>query len=363
MSIYADRADRLTALMSPRDLDLLLVNHMVNVRYLCGFSGTNGVCLVGPGERVFITDFRYVERAKAEVTEYEVVRGKQDLLEQVVQLVQERASDGVRLGFEDHHMTVKTHARLASLLPQGVELVAAGGLVEELRAVKDDHELGLVGDATKMADELYRWLIADHGLAGHTELEVARALERRAQDIGADALSFPPIVAAAENGALPHAKPREVAIPRDSLVIIDLGCCVDGYNSDCTRTFATGEVDEEAREVYELVRAAQAAAKQAVKPEAECSAVDGEARARIEQAGRGDEFGHGTGHGVGLEVHEAPRIAPNVNGRLETGNVVTIEPGVYAPGRFGVRIEDLVVVRPEGVEVLTSIPRELTVVK
>lgn len=359
MSVYADRAGRLTPLIGRQGLDLLLVTDLANVRYLSGFSGTNGACLVGPQDRLFVTDFRYVERAKFEVPDYEVVRGKQDLLEKVAELVTERVRGGVRVGFDDEHMTVKSHARLASLLPPSAELVTAAGLVEELRAVKDEHELGLIRDAAQMADSLYRWLIEDHGLMGHSELQVARSLERRAQEIGADAVAFPPIVAAAENGALPHATPREVEIVSNSLVIVDLGCRVDGYNSDCTRTFATGEVSAEAKEVYELVYTAQTTAKAAVRAGVEASAVDGEARALIEQAGRGDQFGHGTGHGVGLEVHEHPRLAPNVDGRLAGGNVVTVEPGVYAPGRFGVRIEDLLVVRPEGAEVLTSIAREM----
>jgi Xaa-Pro aminopeptidase len=175
-------------------------------------------------------------------------------------------------------------------------------------------------------------------------------------------VSFPPIVAAADNGALPHAEPRDIAIPRDCLVVIDLGCVVDGYCSDCTRTFATGDIGDEAREAYELVQSAQAAATAAVAAGAEANAVDAAARDEIERAGRGEEFGHGTGHGVGLEVHEAPRIAPKVETALEAGNVVTIEPGVYVPGKFGIRIEDMALVTADGADSFTKVPHELITV-
>jgi Xaa-Pro aminopeptidase len=359
MTSHRDRADRAARLARERGVDLLLVSNLVNVRYLSGFSGTNGLCLIGADERLFVTDFRYVERAKSEVPDYDLVQGKQDLLEQVAELVKARVNGQVRVGFDDSHLTVKAHVRLRKLLPPNAELVASGGLVEELRAVKDEGELASIRAAATIADGLYRWLIEEYGLVGHTELEVARALARRAEDDGAEAVAFPPIVAAAENGALPHALPRAVEIPRDSLVVVDLGCTVDGYCSDCTRTFATGELRGEAEAVYELVRSAQAAAKARLEAGAEAKVVDAAARDEIERAGRGDQFGHGTGHGVGLEVHEGPRLAPNVDTRLEAGNVVTVEPGVYVPGRFGVRIEDLAIVGPDGSETLTSLPHEL----
>jgi Xaa-Pro aminopeptidase len=360
VSAFDERAVRATALAGQRQLDLLLVSNLINVRYLCGFTGTNGLCLVAPDRRVFITDFRYVERARSEVPGYDLVRGKQDLLESVVDVLKE-SNRSLRLGFDDAHLAVKAHRRLSEMLPADTELVPASGLVEELRAVKDDGELESIRQATALTDDLYRWLAGEFGLAGRTEAEVARALERGAEDKGAEA-AFPPIVAAAENGALPHAVSRDVAIQRDTLVVVDFGCRIDGYNSDCTRTFSTGSLDTEAAEVYELVRSAQEAAVGAVRAGAEGKGVDAVARTAIERAGRGDEFGHGTGHGVGLEVHEAPRLAPTAEGNLEARNVVTVEPGVYLPGRFGVRIEDLVVVREDGCETLSDLPRELVTV-
>jgi Xaa-Pro aminopeptidase len=360
VSAFEQRAERLEGLLAERELDLLLVTDLVNVRYLCGFSGTNGLCLVGPGMRAFVTDFRYVERAESEVPVYEVVRGERDLLGDAVALVERRAgARGARVGFDDDELSVSRHAKLRKLLPDRVELVPAAGLVERLRRVKDAGELETIRRAATIANELYRWLITEHGLSGHTELAVARALERRAQDTGADDVSFPPIVAAADNGALPHAAPRAVPIARDTLVVVDLGCRVDGYCSDCTRTFATGGVDGEAQEVYELVRAAQEAARDAIRSGVEAKTVDAVARELIERAGHGERFGHGLGHGVGLEVHEEPRLAPSADATLEDHSVVTVEPGVYIPGRFGVRIEDLVVVTAGGCELLTEVPREL----
>lgn len=365
MSAFQRRADLLAQRLEGLGLDLLLVSHLVNVRYLTGFTGTNGAFLVGPARRVFLTDFRYVERARREVPDFDRVRGRDDLLEAVAEITAAGAgrAERVRLGFDDVHMTVRAHAKLAEKVGEGVELLPAGGLVEDLRAVKDDDEVAAIRHSAELADEVYRWLIDEHGLAGHTERAVALALERRAQDLGADGVSFPPIVAAAENGALPHATPRrDAVIPPGTLVVVDFGCVLDSYCSDCTRTFATGEIDQEARDCYELVRTAQAAAFDATQPGAGVREVDGVARALIESAGRGDQFGHGLGHGVGLEIHEAPRLAPSASGTLEAGNVVTIEPGVYVPERFGIRIEDLVVVAEAGPQALTSIAKSLITV-
>jgi Xaa-Pro aminopeptidase len=356
------RTERLGRVMEDRSLDLFLVTNLVNVRYLSGFTGTHGVCLIGRSDRIFITDFRYVERSSREVPDFERLRGKQDLLGDVAEAVVARTSGDVRLGFEEDNLTVARHKRLRELLPERVELVGERGMVESLRAVKDEDELRAIRAAAALTDDLYRWLLEEHGLTGRTERDVARALERRAQDIGAERAAFPPIVAAAQNGALPHSDPGDDVIERGTLVVVDLGCVVDGYCSDCTRTFATGEPEAEARDVYEVVRSAQVEALAAVRAGVEAEAVDRVARDKIEVAGWGDEFGHGTGHGVGMEVHETPRLGTGSRDRLESGNVVTIEPGVYVPGRFGVRIEDLVIVREDSSEVLTSIPKELSIV-
>jgi Xaa-Pro aminopeptidase len=345
------RADRLAALAAERELDSVLVTDLAHVRYLTGYTGDNGIALVGREERLFWTDFRYVAQVEEEVQGFERLRGKQDLLGDVA----ERLSD--RVGFDDANLTVKQHTRLGELAP-GADLVPAGGLVERLREVKDEAELRAIREAVRLADSAIEEL-AELGLAGRSEREAAVWIERAMVDRGAQGPSFPPIVASGAHGALPHAVPRDVEIPRDTLVVVDWGCVLDGYCSDCTRTFATGDPGGEALEVYELVRSAQAEAREAVRAGADCRAVDAVARDRITEAGHGEEFGHGLGHGVGLEVHEGPRLSPLADGELRAGNAVTVEPGVYVPGSFGVRVEDLVVVTEEGCEVLSGFTKEL----
>jgi Xaa-Pro aminopeptidase len=256
---------------------------------------------------------------------------------------------------------VAAHQKLSEKLPDGVELVPAGGLVEELRAVKDASEVASMRTAAGLASAAYESL-HERGLAGRTEREVALQLVRFMEDSGAEGASFPPIVAAAEHGAHPHAVPRDVEIPRDTLVVIDLGARVDGYCSDCTRTLATGSLDDSALEIYELVLRAQMEALAAARAGAECRDVDAVARGIIDAAGHEEHFGHGLGHGVGLQVHEAPRLGKTADGELAVGNAVTVEPGVYVPGNVGVRIEDLVIVTDGEPEILTGFPKELVTV-
>jgi Xaa-Pro aminopeptidase len=349
------RADRLAALLEERSLDCLLVTDLVNVRYLTGFTGTNGACLVSPTERLFFTDFRYVERARAEVPDFERIEAGRDLLGDVAGRLRGRA------GFDDAHLSVRDHRRLAEKAGEGVELVPAGGLVERLREVKDEGELRAIRAAAEIAGAAYEE-IRERGLTGRTEREVALTMVRRMEDLGADGPSFPPIVAAGAQGALPHAEARDVEIPAGTLVVVDAGARVDGYCSDCTRTFATGPLDDAAVEVYELVRRAQRDALGAARARAARREVDGVARRIIDEAGHGERFGHGLGHGVGLEVHEEPRLTRVAEGTLQRGNTVTIEPGVYLPGEFGVRIEDLVAITEDGPEVLTAFPKELVTV-
>ena len=350
----AARADRVQAQLRECELDALLVTHLVNIRWLTGFTGTNAVAVVGAdGSRTFLTDFRYVERAEAEVDGFDRRRGGRELLGDAAKELTGR------VGFEDHHLAVRAWERLKEAAPERVEVVGVGSLLEDLRAVKEEAELDAVRAAARLADDVARAIVLEPGLAGRTERDVARALERELRERDVEP-SFPPIVAAGEHGALPHAEPRDVEIPADTLVVVDWGAQLDGYCSDCTRTFATGNLPGHAREVYELVERAQAAALDAVAPGASCKAVDAVARKMISDAGHGDHFGHGLGHGVGLEVHEEPRLTASAEGDLMPGNVVTVEPGVYLAGDIGVRIEDLVVVSETGHEVLSGLSKELT---
>jgi Xaa-Pro aminopeptidase len=350
------RTDRLVGLLAERELDCLLVTNLVNVRYLTGFTGTNGACVVSSDERLFLTDFRYVEQARSQVQGYERVEAGRDMVADLAGRLRGRA------GFDDAHMTVELHRKLGEKVAEGVELVSAGGLVERLREVKDELELDAIRAAAEIANEAYEEL-RERGLAGRTERDVALTLTRSLEDRGAEGASFPAIVAAGPHGALAHAVPRDVEIPGGTLVVIDMGAQVDGYCSDCTRTLATGPLEDGALEVYELVRRAQDEALRAVRAGASCKAVDAVARDIIEAAGHGERFGHGLGHGVGLEVHEAPRLAKTAEGELRAGNVATVEPGVYVPGELGVRIEDLVVVTDGEPEVLTAFPKELVTIE
>jgi Xaa-Pro aminopeptidase len=355
-----DRAGRLVDALGEREVDALLVTDLANVRWLTGFSGSNGLALIATsGERLFLTDFRYLSQAAEQVGDGWAQDIAQNLLDAVATKLP--GEGPLRLGFDDANLSVRDHGKLAGAVRDGVELVAAGGAVEDLRLRKDAGELEAIRAAARLADAALEEVL-ERGLAGRTERDVALDLEFTMRRMGAQAPSFPPIVAAGPHGALPHAEPRDVAIEPDVLCVVDWGAQLDGYASDCTRTFATGEVDPRDAEVYELVRRAQEEALAAVRPGPTGREVDAVARQIIEAAGHGEHFGHGLGHGVGLEVHEAPRLTRQSEDRLAAGQVVTVEPGVYVPGATGVRIEDLVAVTEDGYEVLSSLPKELRVV-
>jgi len=362
----ADRADRLGHLVAEEELDQLIVGDLVrpgdsgpdaiaNVRWLTGFTGTSGLALVGPELRTFITDFRYVERAARQVEpSFECAIAAQRLLPELASRL------AGRVGYDDALTSVASLRKLEASAAEGIELVPSSGLVEKLRRIKDPGEQEAIAEAARLADEAYRFAIG-RGFAGRSERDVARATEARIRELGAEP-SFPAIVAAGENGALPHAEPSERKIRSGDLIVFDMGALLDGYCSDCTRTFAVGEIDAEARDVYELVRTAQSAALDGIRADVTGPAADEIARTIIRDGGHGDAFGHGLGHGVGLEVHEAPRLGQRSEDVLAAGDVVTVEPGVYIAGRFGVRIEDLVVVTEEGHRNLSGLPKELTVV-
>ncbi len=353
------RTDRVLAQLAERELDLLLVTDLVNIRWLVGFTGSNAAVLLGPGQRTFLTDFRYLSQSATEVDDSYSREIGADLLERAV--AQLPAEGALKVGFDDRKMSVFEHQRLRGLLREDIELVPAGGLIEGLRFSKDPEELDKIRAAAKVADDALEDVLT-RGLVGRTEKEVALDLEYTMRRLGADGSSFPPIIAAGAHGALPHAEPRDVPIPADTLVVIDWGAMKDGYASDCTRTFATGDLDPRDAEVYDVVLAAQEASLAAVEPGPTGKEVDAVARDIIDAAGHAEHFGHGLGHGVGLEIHEGPRLSKQGNDALTSGMVVTVEPGVYVPGAVGVRIEDLVIVTESGHEVVSSLPKELRTV-
>jgi len=358
--VSAARVERLRAAIAAEALDALIVAGAANLRYLTGYTGSSGLALVGArGDARFFTDFRYASAAADQIVEpFEVEIASGELLEALA-----RGLEGGRVGFDDTTTSVRRRERLGEIAPSSVELVAAAGLPERLRAVKDADEIRAIAASAALTDGIYEWL-CERGFAGRTERAVAIALEHEMRLRGASDPSFTSIVASGAQGALPHAWQRDVAIERGTLVTVDIGAIVDGYCSDCTRTFAVGEPADRAREVYEVVAAAQLAGLAAVAPGTSGRDADAQARAVIDAAGYGERFGHGLGHGVGLEIHEAPRLSfTGGEALLEAGNVVTVEPGVYLPGELGVRIEDLVVVRDGApAEILSRFTKELLVV-
>jgi Xaa-Pro aminopeptidase len=359
----AARTQRLIELLDDAGVDTLLVTDLISLRYLTGYSGSNGLALIAKDSRIFVTDFRYQEQVEDEVDpSFERLIRTQSILEAVPDLLPARGP--LRLGYDDVTLSVRGAHALRAQLDERITLVESGGLVEALRRVKEPGEIELIAAAQRIADEGFETLIAS-GLKGRTERNLALMLEFEMRRLGAEAAAFDSIVGAGPNGALPHGHPSGTSVKDGDLVVIDWGARVAGYHSDCTRTVAVGHVSDEQREAYELVLRAQLAGLDAVTQGADCYAVDRLVRDIIDDAGYKENFGHGLGHGVGLEIHEAPtlsyRATPGAD-RLRTGEVATVEPGVYLPGKFGIRIEDLVVVTGGAPRILTGITKDLQIV-
>ncbi len=353
------RMDRLRARFD--GIDALLVTRMVNVRYLTGFTGSAAMLLVTADDATFVTDGRYRDQAADQLAGAGVTADIMIGLTQAEQraALAAAASGIVRLGLEDDGVTWGQQRSFIEWFP-AAELVPTAALVDGLRMVKEPGEVERIKAACAIADDALGELLPT--LAQRpTERDFALRLEFAMRERGASAVSFDPIVASGPNGAKPHARPSDRHIEPGELVVIDFGCIVDGYCSDMTRTVSVGEPSLEARRVWETVLESQQAGVAAVGVGAECAAVDGASRDVIVDAGWGDSFIHGTGHGVGLEIHESPRVASTSTGTLAAGHVVTVEPGVYLPGIGGVRIEDTLVVTPEGSITLTCFPKDLTI--
>ena len=355
-----ERRDRIQRAVDALDgVDALLVTDLLNVRYLTGYTGSNGIVVLSQGRAVLTTDFRYQEAVGPlrEVVDVEIL--ERDIAGMTVGALAELAPGAVSVGFEGSLAYAEVE-RLRGLAPAGVELVPVDGLVERLRVVKSPTEIAATRHASDILEQCYRD-IAEGRLVGRTEAEVAWQIERTIREAGFPGLSFDPIVAAGPNGALPHAEPGDRVIQRGELVVVDIGARGEsGYCSDCTRTFAAGGApDPAAAEDYALVLDAQLAGLGAVRPGAVGGAVDATAREVIDAAGLGELFGHGLGHGTGLEVHEAPTLRKGSEDVLEPGMLVTVEPGVYRPGAWGIRIEDHVAVTDAGHEIITGFTKDL----
>jgi Xaa-Pro aminopeptidase len=357
---HAPRRAALAALVADQGLAALLVTSLVNVRYLTGLASSNAAVLVtAGGDAVLATDGRYTTQAAQQAPDVELVVTRAvgpDLVSRAVR-------DGLlRIGIEEHEVTLAGYEALVAAAEPGGTLQHAGTPVQQLRRVKDEAELALIAEACRISARALDGLLAGPFL-GRTERDVARDLEGRMLDLGAEAIAFETILASGPNSALPHHRPTDRRIAAGDLLKADFGALVGGYHADCTRTAVVGRAPAQwQRELHALVQRSQAAGVAALAPGVECLSVDAACRDVVAAAGHAEHFTHGTGHGVGLEIHEAPSLGYHADGRLADRIPVTVEPGVYLPGRGGVRIEDTLVVRAGGTQKLTDTTTDLLVV-
>lgn len=354
-----DRLARVRARMAEQDLPALLVSSAENRRYLSGFTGSAGHLLVTPDQAVLLTDFRYVEQATEEAPNWVVRKLEHGLVKELSSIARDYGLG--RLGFEANALTYAQWDQLqAAAQDIGLELTPTKDLIEPIRMVKDDEELATIERAVAIADAavvaVSTWI-----RPGMTETAVAWELEKRMREAGADGLAFDVIVGSGPRGALPHAHPTSKRIEAGEPIVLDLGCVVSGYRSDLTRTICLGEPDPFYLEIYDIVLRAQRAALAQIRPGMKAGEADQLARDVIAEAGYGDFFGHSLGHGIGLQTHEGPFVRRDGEDVLEVGMVFSVEPGIYLPGKFGVRTEDLVVLGEHGVRVLSQAPKEAAI--
>lgn len=356
---FQARQRKLRQHLATSRFDALLLSHLPNIRYLCGFTGSAGLLLIEEAGSVFLTDVRYDTQAHEEVKNAKVVISRKSALQAVADFLgkSRRRAKGWSIGIESEHFTVAEKSRLNKLRPSGVTLKDTPAIVERGRMVKDEDEIQQIRAAVALGAKLFDRAV-EMMRPGIKEVEVAAEMELVARRSGAEEMSFPTIIASGARSALPHGRASEKAITPGSFVVCDFGVILSGYCSDQTRTVWLGKVADDARPVYDAVQEAQQAAIQAVRPGIAVGEVDSAARKVLQKAGLGRYFTHSTGHGVGLEIHEIPRVAQGQPEVLQSGMVITIEPGVYFPGKWGIRIEDMVVVTDGGCEVLTPTGKE-----
>ncbi|MBM4160827.1 MAG: aminopeptidase P family protein [Ignavibacteria bacterium] len=353
--MHEQRLHALRRSMSHASLDGLLVTHLPHVRYLTGFSGSNGLCIITRRSQCFITDTRYRDQAKSEVKHFRIVTSRNSLFEAAAQ--EPAMARRMRLGFDSKHLSVAGWQSLKKHLRR-IALVPTESFVDGLASIKDDSEIASIRRAVRISDEVFSLII--HLLKpGLSELDVAAEIGYLHRKLGAEADAFEPIVASGPRAAWPHARASAKRIRSGEVVILDFGCRVNGYNSDCTRTVAVGRPSVRMRKVHQIVLDAQLRAVDAARGRIAARTLDAVARSYIKKMGYGKFFPHSLGHGLGLEVHEAPRISSLSKDFIQPGNVVTIEPGVYMPGLGGVRIEDAIIIREDDCSVLNRSPKEL----
>ncbi|GEL03751.1 M24 family metallopeptidase [Rummeliibacillus stabekisii] len=351
-----ERVERLVKALNSQNLDGLLITNNYNLRYMTGFTGTSGVAVVSQKEAVFITDFRYTEQASKQITGYRIVEHKGTIIEEIAAIVKEL---GIKsLGFEKDVVSYSMYEAYSKVIP--ADLVGVTDLIEIIRLVKTEDELKTIKAACQIADETFEHII-QFIKPGKTELEVSNELEFYMRKLGATSSSFDTIVASGVRSALPHGVATDKIIEKGDFVTLDYGALYNGYISDMTRTVAVGEPSEQLKEIYQIVLEAELLGLEKFKPGMTGKEADAICRDYIKEHGYGDAFGHSTGHGIGLEVHEGPGLSFRSNITLEPGMVVTCEPGIYLPGVGGVRIEDDTLITETGNEKLTHAPKELII--
>lgn len=350
------RVKKVQEKLSEYNIDALLVTNMFNVRYLANFTGSTGLVVITKENAYFVTDFRYTEQAAAEAKGFEIIKNEGPIFEEVAKIVENDKIE--KLGFEQENVTYSTYNRINDLIP--CELVPVTGLVEKLREVKTDDEIALIKEAIDITEKAYDYILG-FVKPGVTEIEVANELDFYMRKEGAQSVSFDTIVASGVRSAMPHGVASDKVIEEGDMVTIDFGCYYNGYVSDMTRTFAVGDPGEELKEIYEIVYQANKKVNESAKAGMTGAELDAIARDYIAEHGYGPQFGHTLGHGIGLEVHEGPSLSFRNEEELVVNNIVTNEPGIYVPGLGGVRIEDDLVIKENGVEVLMTTPKELII--
>lgn len=350
------RVEKLRKKMQEENLDSFLVTSPYNLRYLTNFTGTTGLAVITLDKAFFITDFRYTEQAANQAQGFEIIKNVGPIFDEVADLVKRENLNA--LAFEETTVSFLEYSVLEEII--NAELIPVSGMIEELREVKDEEEIAIIEKACSIADMAY-----DHILKmirpGMTEIEVANQVDFYMRSLGATSVSFDTIVASGLRSAMPHGVASEKVIEQGDLITLDFGCYYQGYVSDMTRTFAMGDPGEKLKEIYQIVLDAQLAVLDAAKPGFTGIQLDAVARDYITKYGYGEAFGHSTGHGIGLEIHEGPNVSSRAEKQFVPGNVITDEPGIYLPGIGGVRIEDDLLITKDGNRVLTHSPKELII--
>ena len=351
-----NRVNNLREQMKSEGISSFLITSPYNLRYLTGFTGTTGLALIGLEEAFFITDFRYTEQAAKQCVGFEIVKNVGPILEVVADLVESKNIEN--LGFEESFVPFKQYVELEGLLE--VDLIPVSGMVEELREIKDEEEIAIVEKSCEIADKAFSHILT-YIKPGMTEIQVANELDFYMRSLGASSVSFETIVASGLRSAMPHGVASEKVIEQGDMITIDFGCYYNGYVSDMTRTISLGEPSDKLREIYNVVKEAQQKVLDVAKPGMTGVELDAVARDYIASKGYGEAFGHSTGHGIGLEIHEGPNVSKLAEKAFVPGNIITNEPGIYLPGIGGVRIEDDMLVTENGIKRLTHSEKELII--